>query len=342
MALRSWGGACQIAAVYIGTIIGAGFATGKEIVQFFSQFGFYGLLGIIVSGCLFVFLGTKIMLTAVDVQAKSFEEFNAYLFGRKLGLAATLIQFFMLIGVTGVMLSGTGALFEERFGMPANAGILLTIAAGFLIMRKGISGLLAVNVFVVPVMVLFHLYAAGEAVGRPDFWERLFTMELSNAGWKLWMSPFSYAAFNLALAQAVLVPLAFEVGDKQTIKRGAFLGGAVLTCLLLASHASLIQLGDVSHYDIPMAQVVEQLIPTLHFIYAFLIYGEIFTSVIGNAYGLKEQLYARIQYPPSLLFFFIFSAGFLLSQISYSTLLGLLYPLFGLISLVFLILLWKK
>ncbi|MFL0361881.1 hypothetical protein ACH0BF_02580 [Pseudobacillus sp. 179-B 2D1 NHS] len=342
MLLKSWIGACQIAAVYIGTIIGAGFATGKEIVQFFSQFGFYGLLGIMVSGGLFIFLGAKIMLAAIDVQAKSFEEFNAYLFGEKLGLVATFVQFFMLIGVTGVMLSGTGALFEERFEIPANIGILLSIAAGFLIMKKGISGLLAVNVFVVPLMVIFHIYAAGKAVEQPDFWQIIFKEGTADHSWKLWTSPFSYAAFNLALAQAVLVPLAFEIKDRQTIKRGAFLGGAILTCLMLASHVSLIQLVNVANYEIPMAQIVEWLIPAFHFVYAFLIYGEIFTSVIGNVYGLKQQLQVHLSWPPAILLVIIFSAGFLLSQISYGALLGFLYPLFGFISLVFLVLLWKK
>ncbi|WP_404314788.1 YkvI family membrane protein [Bacillus lumedeiriae] len=340
--MRSWIGACQVAAVYIGTIIGAGFATGKEIVQFFSQFGFYGVFGIIVSGCLFIFLGAKIMLKAVDLQAKSFQEFNSYLFGAKFGFAATVVQFLMLVGVTGVMLSGTGALFQERFHIPANVGILLTIIIGFLVMRKGVSGLLVVNVFVVPLMVLFHLYAGGEAANSPGFMQNVLIREEMDQTWKVWTSPFSYAAFNLALAQAVLVPLAFEIKDKQTIKQGAFLGGAVLTCLMLASHVSLVQLPGFAQYDIPMAQVVEQLVPAFHFVYAFLIYGEIFTSVIGNVYGLKQQLQTHVSWPPSVLLFLIFSAGFLLSQVSYGTLLSLLYPLFGFISLVFLVLLWKK
>lgn len=342
MALRTWGGSCQIAAVYIGTIIGAGFATGKEIVQFFSQYGLYGLGGIVVSGWLFIFLGAKIMLKAVEVRAASFEEFNSYLFGEKLGLAATFIQFLMLVGVTGVMLSGTGALFEERFHIPGNAGIGLTLVIGFLIVRKGMSGLFAVNIFVVPLMIIFHLYAAGEAAAQPAFLENLFTRVTEGPVWKLWTSPFSYAAFNLALAQAVLVPLAFGINDEETIRKGAFLGGAALTCLMLASHISLVQLPNVSEYDIPMAQIVERLMPAFHFIYAFLIYGEIFTSVVGNVYGLKQQLSTHFSWSPSVLLLLIFSAGFLLSQISYGTLLSLLYPLFGLISLVFLILLWRK
>ena len=51
-----WGAVLQIAAVYVGTIVGAGFATGQEIVEFFSRFGFIGLIGILMSGYLFIFL----------------------------------------------------------------------------------------------------------------------------------------------------------------------------------------------------------------------------------------------------------------------------------------------
>ncbi|WP_100330733.1 YkvI family membrane protein [Bacillus xiapuensis] len=340
--MRTWSGACQVAAVYIGTVIGAGFATGREIVQFFSQFGLYGLLTIMISGLLFIFLGAKMMTKAIDLQAPSFQEFNTFLFGRSLGMGVTVIQFCMLIGVTGVMLSGTGALFEERWDVSANTGIVVTMAAGFLVVQKGVKGLLAVNVFVVPLMLLFHFVLAAEAAAGSYFWQSLFTGGEGLEPWKLWVAPFSYTALNLTLAQAVLVPLAYEIKDKRVIKRGAFLGGAILTLLMLASHVSLLQIGDISRYEIPMAKVVEQLMPAFHYIYVFLIYGEIFTSVVGNAYGLKQQLESHVNWSPAVLLSLIFGAGFLLSQISYSTLLGFLYPLFGMISLLFLLLLWKK
>ncbi|OZI12301.1 hypothetical protein CEW92_07450 [Bacillaceae bacterium SAS-127] len=340
--MRTWSGACQVAAVYVGTVIGAGFATGKEIVQFFSQFGFYGLISIVISGVLFIFLGAKMMLTAIEWKASSFEEFNQFLFGEKLGKVVTAIQFIMLIGVLGVMLAGAGALFEERLQWPANVGIVLTIFVGFLIMTRGIQGLLAVNIFVVPLMLLFHFRLATEAVTSPSFFESLLVGKGDDWTWKMWTAPFVYTALNLTLAQAVLVPLAYEVKDKRMIKRGAFLGGAALMLLLMASHISLVQIDDFTLYEIPMAKVVEVYMPTFHYIYAILIYGEIFTSVVGNAYGLKQQLEKRVKWEPSVLFAVIFTSGWILSQISYSTLLAFLYPLFGWIGLVFLLLLWKK
>ncbi|KHF27179.1 hypothetical protein LR68_03986 [Anoxybacillus sp. BCO1] len=50
-----WMRAVQIAFVYVGTVVGAGFATGKEIVQFFTQYGAIGFVTIAASGGLFIF-----------------------------------------------------------------------------------------------------------------------------------------------------------------------------------------------------------------------------------------------------------------------------------------------
>ena len=47
--------------VLIGTIIGAGFASGKEIYLFFFQYGFNGLIGIIISSIIFSYIIWKIL-----------------------------------------------------------------------------------------------------------------------------------------------------------------------------------------------------------------------------------------------------------------------------------------
>lgn len=47
---QQWQVAKKVVATYIGTVVGAGFATGREIVEFFTVNGFYGTIGICVSG----------------------------------------------------------------------------------------------------------------------------------------------------------------------------------------------------------------------------------------------------------------------------------------------------
>jgi uncharacterized membrane protein YkvI len=339
---KNWNQAFQIAAVYVGTVVGAGFATGKEIVEFFSRFGFFGLISILMSGYLFVMIGSKLMRMAAQINAKSYQEFNEYLFGKWPSKVINVFMLFMLLGVSAVMLSGAGAVFEEQLGLTKNAGIFLTILLSYLVMLLGTKGLFAVNTFVVPLMICFSLILMMLSVRMPNFLQQLLYIPHAEDGWKSVVAPFSYAALNLGLAQAVLVPVAAEVKDDWTIKWGGIIGGLALSVILIASHFTLIMLPNLEFYEIPMAIIMKNLAPFFYWIFVLVIYGEIFTSVIGNVFGLDRQLQQYMPVPTMLSVTAIFALSYLISLVNYGTLLSYLYPLFGYICMIFFILLWMK
>jgi uncharacterized membrane protein YkvI len=340
--MKKIAGSFQIAAVYVGTVIGAGFATGREIVEFFTRFGFVGFIAILLSGYLFITMGTKIMLKSHDIKAKSFEEFNEYLFGKWFSKIMNIVMMVMLIGVSAVMLSGAGAVFEEQLLLSKQLGILLTIALGFFTMMVGIKGLFAVNTFVVPLMIVFNLFLMVYSVRNAEFSDAFLMIPHAEDGWKSVVAPFSYVAFNLAMAQAVLVPVAGEVRDREIIKYGGYLGGFFLTLILISSHITLVMIPNVTQYQIPMAVVMKSVVSGFYFVYILIIYGEIFTSVIGGVFGLEKQLSNYWKGPSLLTFTGIFLMIYSLSFFEYSQLLSYLYPLFGYMSLLFIILLWMK
>lgn len=339
---RDWAAAFQIAAVYVGTVVGAGFATGKEIVEFFSRFGFFGFISILMSGYLLVILGSKLMRIAAHINAKSYQEFNNYLFGKWPGRVINFFMLFMLLGVSAVMLSGAGAVFEEQLGLPKNLGVFLTIFFSFLVMLVGTKALFAVNTFVVPLMIIFSLVLMIFSVRIPNFLDQFLHIPHADDGWKSVLAPFSYAALNLGLSQAVLVPIANEVKDDWTIKWGGILGGAALTLILISSHFTLIMLPNLELYQIPMAIIMKNLAPFLYWIYVLVIYGEIFTSVIGNVFGLDRQLQQYKSVPTLVSITAIFTICYVISLVDYGKLLSYLYPFFGYICLLFFVLLWMK
>ena len=49
----------KVVLVIIGTLIGAGFASGKREYIFFNQYGSLGVLGVVLSGFLFLLLYIK-------------------------------------------------------------------------------------------------------------------------------------------------------------------------------------------------------------------------------------------------------------------------------------------
>ncbi|KYD35172.1 hypothetical protein B4114_0803 [Geobacillus stearothermophilus] len=337
---HDWSEAWQIAAVYVGTVIGAGFATGREIMEFFTRYGTAGTVGIIISGCLFIWGGARLMVMARRIGAASYDELNRYLFGRMLSPFVTLVMTAMIAGVTAVMIAGAGAVFEEQIGWPRQAGVTLTLGLALLVMLFDRKGLFGVNVFVVPMMMILSvavwikMMMAGDLC-RPD-------IAASDYSLKAMLSPFSYAAFNLAMAQAVLVPVAREAASERAVRRGAMLGGGILTGLLLLNHIVLLSFPQKDGYDIPMAEVVRAFFAMLYWLYVVVIYGEIFTSVIGGLFGLARQ--ARIWVPISgkgigVLLVLVFVA---VSPFRYGELLSFLYPLFGYMSLMLLWLLWRR
>ncbi|WP_391558376.1 GerAB/ArcD/ProY family transporter [Robertmurraya sp.] len=339
---KKWGAAFQLAAVYVGTVVGAGFATGKEIVEFFSRFGFIGLIGILMSGYIFIFLGSKLMRIAARLRAKSYQELNTFLFGPYLGGAINILMLFMLLGVSAVMLSGAGAVFQEQLGLSRSLGIMLTIALSFIVMIVGTKGLFAVNTFVVPMMICFSFLLFIVTIQQPNFLEQLLLIPPADDGWKSVVNPFSYTAFNIGLAQAVLVPVAAEIKDEDTVKWGGIIGGAALTVILLSSHATLIMLPNLEIYEIPMAAIMKNLAYGFYWIYVLIIYGEIFTSVIGNVYGLEKQLNNYLKLPRIAWVCIIFIISYLGSFVNYGTLLSYLYPIFGYVTIIFIVLLWMK
>ena len=54
--------AISIAFTYVGTLVGAGFASGQELKKYFVDFGVYGIVGLILASFLFFYLGKKIMI----------------------------------------------------------------------------------------------------------------------------------------------------------------------------------------------------------------------------------------------------------------------------------------
>ncbi|WP_413301644.1 hypothetical protein AA0X95_22115 [Bacillus sp. 1P10SD] len=339
---KNWPAAFQIAAVYVGTVIGAGFATGKEIVEFFSRFGFFGFISILMSGYLFIALGSKLMRIAAQINAKSYQEFNEYLFGKWPGRVINIFMLFMLLGVSAVMLAGAGAVFEEQLGLTKNLGVFLTIGLSIIVMLIGTKGLFAVNSFVVPLMICFSLILMSYSIQMPNFLDQLLFIPHAEDGWKSVVAPFSYTALNLGLAQAVLVPIASEIKDDWTIKWGGILGGMALTLILIASHSTLIMLPNLELYEIPMAIIMKNLAPFLYGVFVLVIYGEIFTSVIGNVFGLDRQLKQYMAIPTMVSVTAIFVVSYLISLVNYGTLLSYLYPLFGYICMTFFVLLWMK
>ncbi|SFS76142.1 YkvI family membrane protein [Marininema halotolerans] len=334
-----WYTASRVGFAYIGTVVGAGFASGQEIMHFFTRFGAEGVWSILVVASLFSWLGIRMMVMGSRLRAKSYEEFNRYLFGDRFGRWMNVFVGIVLFGVTTAMMSGTGALFEEQLGLSFHLGVIATSLIAFFIIMRGMDGILSVNAFVVPLMFLFTVLVGVQGFrsgGLDGFMQMVSIADQGHWG----MSALTYVAFNLAMSQAVLVPMGNEIQDEKTLRIGGILGGVGLGLMLLSSNFALaLESPEIFGMEIPMALVIESLGQGMKWFFLAVMWGEIFTTLIGNVYGLAANLEQRVPFRTQSLMALIFILGYLCSLVGFHVFVGKVYPLFGYCGMVVVLLL---
>ncbi|NGQ96386.1 GerAB/ArcD/ProY family transporter [Brevibacillus sp. SYP-B805] len=333
--------ALQITFTYIGTVVGAGFASGREILEFFVQYGMQGFIGILLATALFVWAGVRVMLIAHRIQAESYQDISVYLFGRTIGSLFNLILLTVLLGTTSVMLAATGALFAESFHLPAQLGIWLSMVCIFWVSQKGLRGIHSVNSLFVPTLFGFTCLVFLHA--QPWLAEGSSLVEAAKP-WAWISSPLYYVALNVTLAQAVLVPIGKESQTEKPLIVGGILGGVGIGFLLLLAYASMIvHLPDIHRAQMPMIALLAGLGKGITTVFAVLVFAEVFSTLVANVFGLVQQVRQLVPISASFLSLFILTICYLISFIGFRSLLALLYPLFGQFVVLFLLMLfWRQ
>lgn len=108
--------AISYAGVYVGAVIGAGYASGQEVLQFFAGYGFIGMLGAVITMIMLAWYGTVFMELGHQLETNSHRVVLNYLCGKKIGFFADYILLFFMFGVISIMFSGGGCSYPSVLG----------------------------------------------------------------------------------------------------------------------------------------------------------------------------------------------------------------------------------
>lgn len=335
-----WLLALQIAATYVGTVVGAGFASGQEVLQFFTRFGGGGLAGVLASTVLFFLLGYYVLTLGRNRGVTTYRDVSRLMLGASPSRLVNIVMYVMLFGVTVAMVAGSGALFAEQFGWPFFVGALLSVVVTALTLAFGMRGILSVNSLVVPAMSFFVLGTLAFSWQSGDLHQAVSQGALGIAGTGLWRSLVSaatYVGFNVGFTLTVLIPIGSSVKSRATLAVGAFFGAVLLGVLLVAMHLLLYRpevLGG--RYEVPMVHVAEVLPPTLRYVFVIVLWGEIYSTLIANVYGLARELTHEREPRFMASVIVILVAAFSICQVGFARMVTHVYPIFGYASLLIL------
>ena len=158
----------MLAFTFIGAVVGAGFASGQEIRQYFVDYGVYGLVGIIIMAVLFVILGERLMLMGYTSKSDSYEVVLGYAFRCKFKKIVDFLFAFSLIATAGTMFSGCGAFFEQTLGISAPIGSGIFALLTFLVTIVGIKGIMGVSSIEIPLLIIITCFVAVQSINVSD------------------------------------------------------------------------------------------------------------------------------------------------------------------------------
>lgn len=331
--------ALQVIGAYVGTVVGAGFASGQEILQFFASFGNWGLAGLGLATALFIGFGYLILRLGNDVQATSHKEVIYRVSGRWVGYFTDGTITAFLLGAFVIMASGAGALFAEQLGLPKLLGSSVLVVASVLAVLAGLGGVVsAISVFV-PLLL-----GSGALITALTLWKGWENF-LANLGWshkELAPAPWwaltaaLYASYNLVMAAPVLAPVGASA-RRDMLFRSSVLGGGLLGLGATAIYVNLLAgLPDAARLQVPMLAAAGSFLPILRPVYALILFSEIFTTAVGNLYGFVRRL-APVE-SPKYVWLTLLTAIFslLAAQVGFSRLVSIVFPAVGWAGLVFL------
>lgn len=331
----------KIAAVYIGTIVGAGLASGQEILQFFGLYGYKGFYGIIFCCFFYIIFSQIIILLCFRFKFKSYREIIKYVFGKKLGKGIDYLTTFFIFTGNIIMISGGGAMLNEYIGINKFWGVLIMSFFAFTVTFFSTQGIIAANSIIVPfstsIIIILGILVFISYKGNGGLPYNTFPIPNKNSF--EWLgSTIIYSSFNLLGATGVLCPMICEAKNKKSFIRGCIFGSVILTLLAISINFSILYYAPKSfRFEIPNLFVARHYGYLLPFFLTVIIWLEMFSTEIGDLYSLSKALQhsKNIPYTYSLLIILVASIPF--TFIGFSNLIKLLYPAFGVLSFIFIL-----
>jgi uncharacterized membrane protein YkvI len=273
-----------IAGSHIALILGAGFATGQEVLQFFAAYGWLGLGGIAIFWIGSCYLSVSLLLAGQKQRFRANHAVFAYYTGPWIGPILTAYTTLFIFSVYVVMLAGAGSVFANTFEISATTGSAIMALAAMVATLFGLRRLVTIVGLLGPLLILLVIYASLTSIlNEPQAIHQgirhLQHTTLLSATDHWWLSGLLYLALQIFGLSSFLPMIGAEASNRrQLVIAGILASTALAAALSLVSFALIGQLPETASAPVPMLNVVTAATPMLVPIYALVILAGIFTT----------------------------------------------------------------
>ncbi|MEZ9579920.1 MULTISPECIES: hypothetical protein [unclassified Vibrio] len=271
-------------------LIGGGYATGRELIEFFFSSGpLGGLLGMLVATAAISLISMFSFELSRMSQSYTYRSFIKQLLG-KFWFLYELCYFGLGILVLAVVGSAAGQIVTTHLSIDANIGtialmalVCALVAWGSKLMEAVLSGWS---------FLLYGTYAVFVYLYLGEYGENLDVKVLQGAIEDTWfMNAIKYVGYNIATLPLILFVVAHMTSRKDALTAGAFAGPLAMAPALLFYFAMVATPGDILNAAVPSDFMMSQLdAPWLQTIFYVVLFGTFVETCAAFIHALNERV----------------------------------------------------
>ncbi len=331
----------KIAAVFASIVLGAGFASGKEIISFFVNYGMAGYMGLLLSGIIFAAAGTAVMCTCLREKMKDYNRYMENVAGNKIGGFSEAVLGLFMFAIFAAMTSAFGASFVESFNLPFTAGIIVSGVLCLLCFLYGMEGIIKLNAFLSPLMIigcifigLFTFFFKAEGAGT------ISTSPGEGGPW--YASAIIYASYNIVTAVTILSSLKENIKSKTSAVIAGVFGGFLIALIGLCLALTLdVHKELISFYEIPLLALAKTYGKTIEILFLIVFMTVIFTCAATNGYAVIRWFSTRFHLKVMPVSIGITVLACICAYGGFSNFINVVYPVFGIVGFLEIILIMR-
>lgn len=325
----------KVVFVIIGTMIGAGFASGQEIYLFFFSYGIEGIIGLFISSIMVGIVIYKTFKIVDKYGTRTYKEFLEILLQKNKKIRPiinTIINIFILITFF-IMIAGFGAYFEQELGINSLIGSSILAVVTFIIFMTSVKGVVKANELLVPILIGFlAIIGMMNLKDIPIFELENYVIKTNSSSFLL--SAVLYSNYNSILLIPVLLTLKNYIHDKKQIFKIAIISTIIIVLLSIVVFLLLVRVDvDITKLEMPAVYVVTNMFDLLKYVYGFIILGSIFTTTISLGTSFLQNV-TKNKKSYTQIAGIMCITSVLISKIGFSNLVSILYPIFGYLGLL--------
>lgn len=333
---------------FIAWVIGSGFATGQEVLRFFTSYGSLSYGVVLVNLIGFLYIGQLILTTGYE--KKAVENFNPYIHfcGRKLGTFYSWLIPITIVLIMPVLISGAGATLHQYYGISTVVGsalMSLMVLAAYLI---GFEHLVRVVSAIGPVIIIFSLMVGSATVirdfssfGEISTYEPILSQSQSSPHWVL--SAVLYLSLTFLSGSTYYTALGQSAADRREAKYGAIVGAlALIAAITIMNSAILLNGENTALLSIPMLYLAKEISYLLGAVFSVVLILGMFSSCSAMMWTVCSRFNRGGKRGNRIFAVLIAVLTFTLGLFSFRNLVGTLYPMVGYLGLVYIgCVVWK-